>query len=216
VRPAHHIVRIGCTALAGQARGSPPHRRGPLRLHGRELSGAWCGPYRGRKYLVILAVGVAILNADWRERVGEGGGEKSRSSVAISISSPLGGGGTISVATVERLRGGGDGWLSQSLISKKIGLLQTDRARVRPACISPIRSVRPKRPPLLPVRPERPERPGVLGLHLLRLVPPNTLVPVLTTRRTCHRLIPSEHPPLVSSRLGVSRVDLPHSGSPTA
>jgi len=91
-----------------------------------------------------------------------------------------------------------------------------DRARVRTACVRRIRSVRPKRPPLRPVRPERPERLGVLGLHLLRLVPPNTLVPVLTTRRTCHGLIPSEHPPLVSSRPGVSRVDLPDSGSPTA
>ena len=79
-----------------------------------------------------------------------------------------------------------------------------------------MRSVRPKRPHLRPVRPERPERPGVLGLHLLRLVPPNTLVPVLTTRRTCHSLIPSEHPPSVSSRPGVSRVDLPDSGSLTA
>ena len=99
---------------------------------------------------------------------------------------------------------------------QKKRLLQTDRARVRTACVRPIRSVRPKRPPLRPVRPERPEPPGVLGLHLLRLVPPNTLVPVLTTRRTCHGLIPSEHPPSVSSRPGVSRVDLPDSGSPTA
>ena len=82
--------------------------------------------------------------------------------------------------------------------------------------VRPIRSVRPKRPPLRPVRPERPERPGVLGLHLLCLVPPNTLVPVLTTRRTCHGLIPSEHPPSVSSRPRVSRVDLLDSGSPTA
>jgi len=78
---------------------------------------------------------------------------------------------------------------------QKKWLLQTDRAHVRTACVSPIHSVRPKRPPLRPVRPERPERPGILGLHLLRLVPPNTLVPVLTTRRTCHGLIPSEHPP---------------------
>jgi len=82
--------------------------------------------------------------------------------------------------------------------------------------VRPIRSVRPKRLPLRAVRPECPERPGVLGLHLLRLVPPNTLVPVLTSRRTCHGLIPSEHPPSVSSRSGVSRVDLPDSGSPTA
>jgi len=99
---------------------------------------------------------------------------------------------------------------------QKKRVLQTDRAGVRTACIRPIRSVRPKRPPLRPVRPERPERPGVLGLHLLRLVPPNTLVPVLTTRRTCHGLIPSEHPPSVSSRPAVSGVDLADSGSPTA
>ena len=99
---------------------------------------------------------------------------------------------------------------------QKKRLLQTDRARVRTACVRPIRSVRPKRLPLRAVRPECPERPGVLGLHLLRLVPPNTLVPVLTSRRTCHGLIPSEHPPSVSSRSGVSRVDLPDSGSPTA
>jgi len=101
-------------------------------------------------------------------------------------------------------------------ISKKTILLQKDRARVRTACLRPIRSVRPKRLPLRPVRPERPERSGVLGLHLLRLVPPNTLVPVLTTQRTCHALIPSEHPPSVSSPPGVSQVDLPDSGSRTA
>jgi len=99
---------------------------------------------------------------------------------------------------------------------QKNSLLQTDRARVRTACVRPIRSVRPKRPPGRRVRPECPERPGVLGLHLLRLVPPNTHVPVLTTWRTCHGLILSEDPYSVSSRLGVSRVDLPESGSPTA
>jgi len=42
--------------------------------------------------VVLLALGVAISNADWRERVGEGGGETSWSSVAVSISSPAGGG----------------------------------------------------------------------------------------------------------------------------
>ena len=99
---------------------------------------------------------------------------------------------------------------------QKNRLVQTDRARVRTAWVRPIRSVRPKLPPLRPVHPERPERPGVLGLHLLHLVPPNRLGPVLTTRRTCHGLIPSEHPSSVSSRPGVSRVDLPDSGSPTA
>ena len=65
--------------------------------------------------VVLLALGVAISNADWRERVGEGGGETPLSSVPVSISSPVGGGGTISVATVERLRGAGVGRLSQAL-----------------------------------------------------------------------------------------------------
>jgi len=53
--------------------------------------------------VVLLALGVAISNAHWREWVGEGGGETTRSSVAVSISSPAGGGGTTSAATVERL-----------------------------------------------------------------------------------------------------------------
>ena len=48
--------------------------------------------------------------------MGEGRGETPLSSVAVSISSPVRGGGTTSVATVERLRGGGDGRLSQSLL----------------------------------------------------------------------------------------------------
>jgi len=65
--------------------------------------------------VVLLALGVAISNADWRERVGEGGRETTRLSVSVSISSPDGGGRMISVAAVERLRGGGDGRLSQSL-----------------------------------------------------------------------------------------------------
>ena len=65
--------------------------------------------------VVLLALGVATSNTDWRERVGEGGGETSLSSVPVSILSPDSGGETTSVATVERLRGGGDGRLSQSL-----------------------------------------------------------------------------------------------------
>jgi len=65
--------------------------------------------------VVLLAVGVAILNADWRERVGERGGETSWSSVAVSISSPAGGGRTTSSAAVEPLRGGGVRRESQSL-----------------------------------------------------------------------------------------------------
>ena len=66
--------------------------------------------------VVLLALGVAISNANWRERVGEGGGETSLWSVSVSISSPVGGGGTTSEITVEPLRGGGDGRLSQSLL----------------------------------------------------------------------------------------------------
>jgi len=42
--------------------------------------------------VVLLAVGVPISNVDWKERVGEGEGETSRSSVGVSISSPIGGG----------------------------------------------------------------------------------------------------------------------------
>jgi len=65
--------------------------------------------------VVLLALGVAISNADWRERVGEGGGETSRSSAAVSILSPAGGRRTTSSAADERLRGGGVGRESQSL-----------------------------------------------------------------------------------------------------
>ena len=36
-----------------------------------------------------------MSNADWRERVREAGGERSFASVAVSISSPSGGGRTI-------------------------------------------------------------------------------------------------------------------------
>ena len=46
--------------------------------------------------------------------MGEEGGETSLSSVAVSILSPAGGAGTTSVATVDGLRVGGDGRLSQS------------------------------------------------------------------------------------------------------
>jgi len=96
---------------------------------------------------------------------------------------------------------------------EKNRLLHTHRALVRTVCVRPIRSVRRERPPLRPVPPEHQECPGVLGLHLLCLVPPNTFVPFLTTRSTCHGLIPCEHPALLSSCLGVSRVYLPDSGS---
>ena len=64
---------------------------------------------------MLLALGVAISNADWREWVGEAGGERSLSSVAVSISSPMGGGRTIVSAAAEPLKVGGDGRDSQSL-----------------------------------------------------------------------------------------------------
>jgi len=105
------------------------------------------------------------------------------------------------------------------LHQQKNGLLKTNRARVQRACVRRICSVRPKLPPLRPVcpeRPGRPERPGVLGLDLLRLVPPNTLVPNLTTWCSCHGLIRSEYPPSVSSRPAVSRLYLPDSPCPPA
>jgi len=71
-------------------------------------------------------------------------------------------------------------------------------------------------PPLCPVPPEHPEHLGILGLHLVRLVPPNTLVSILATWGTCHCLIPSEHVPLVSFCSDVLKVYLPDSGSPMA
>ena len=73
------------------------------------------GPTGAGRIVELLALGLAISNADWRERVGEAGGERSSSSLAVSISSPTGGGGTIVSAAVERLRVGGDGRESQSL-----------------------------------------------------------------------------------------------------
>jgi len=47
--------------------------------------------------------------------VGEGGGEASLSSAAVSISSGVGGGRTITSAADESLKGGGVGRESQSL-----------------------------------------------------------------------------------------------------
>ena len=52
----------------------------------------WLGPRGAGSIVVLLALGVAIWNADWRERVGEAGGERSLWSVAVSISSLTGGG----------------------------------------------------------------------------------------------------------------------------
>jgi len=73
------------------------------------------GPTGAGRIVELLALGVAISNADWRERVGEAGGERSSSSLAVSISSPAGGGGIIVSAAVECLTVGGDGRESQSL-----------------------------------------------------------------------------------------------------
>jgi len=67
------------------------------------------------RIVVLLALGVAISNPDWRERVGEGGGDTTSPSVAMSISWPADGGGGTSTAVVERLRVGGTGRLPQSL-----------------------------------------------------------------------------------------------------
>ena len=75
----------------------------------------WLGPRGAGSIVVLLALGVAISNADWRERVGEAGGARSFLSVAVSISSPTGGGRTIVSVTSERLRGGGDGRESRFL-----------------------------------------------------------------------------------------------------
>jgi len=75
----------------------------------------WVGPTGAGRIVELLALGVAISNADWRERVGEAGGERSSSSTAVSIASPAGGGRTIVSAAVERLRVGGAGRVSQSL-----------------------------------------------------------------------------------------------------
>lgn len=70
------------------------------------------------------------------------------------------------------------------------------------ACLRPLASGPLRRLPLRPVRPECPKRTGVLRLPLFRLVSPNPFVLGLTTRSTSLGLLLSEHPPLVSSRLG--------------
>jgi len=75
----------------------------------------WVGPTGAGSIVELLALGVAISNADWRERVGEAGGERSSSSAAMSIASPMGGGKVIVLSAAERLRAGGDGRESQSL-----------------------------------------------------------------------------------------------------
>ena len=75
----------------------------------------WAGPTGAGSTVALRALGVAISNADWRERVGEAGGERTSSSAAVSIASPVGGGRTIVSAAVERLRVGGVGRESQSL-----------------------------------------------------------------------------------------------------
>jgi len=76
----------------------------------------WAGPNGPGRIVELLALGVAILNADWKERVGEARGERSSLSAAVSIASPTGGGRTIASATVERRRVGGDARETQSLL----------------------------------------------------------------------------------------------------
>jgi len=75
----------------------------------------WVGPKGAGSILVLLALRVGISNADWRERVGEAGVKRSLPSVAVSISSATGGGGTIVSAVVESQRVSGEGRDSQSL-----------------------------------------------------------------------------------------------------
>ena len=75
----------------------------------------WVGPKGAGSIVVLLALRVAISNAEWRERVGEAGGERSFPSAAVSISSSAGCWRTIVSAAAERLRGGGDARESQSL-----------------------------------------------------------------------------------------------------
>ena len=88
----------------------------------------WVGPSGAGRIVVLLALGVGISNADWRERVGEVGGERSLTSVAVSISSPAGGGRTIVSAAAKRTRLAGDGRDSQSQRVAVWGLPQlTDR-----------------------------------------------------------------------------------------
>jgi len=75
----------------------------------------WVGPKGAGSIVVLPALGVAISNANWRERVGEAGGERSLPWVAVAILSPTGGRGTIISAVVECMRVGGEGPDSQSL-----------------------------------------------------------------------------------------------------
>jgi len=123
-----------CEGLRGGGRGLLTTTRGKVVLHywakpdgflliGEGLWGSRGGsrPAPGAglteagRIVALVALGVAISNADRRERVGEGGGEMSRSSAAVTISSPAAGGRTTSSAADGHLRGGGVGRESQSL-----------------------------------------------------------------------------------------------------
>jgi len=98
-------------------------RPGGCLLMGEGLTGSaggsgllpWLGPSGAGRIIVLLALGLAISMADWRERVGEAGGEWSAWAVAVSISSSTGGGRTIPSSAAERVRVGGDGRDTQSL-----------------------------------------------------------------------------------------------------
>jgi len=76
---------------------------------GRSVRQPGVGPKGAGSIVELLALGVAILNADRREQVGEAGGKRSCSSAAVSISSPNGGGGTIVSPAVERQRAASGG-----------------------------------------------------------------------------------------------------------
>jgi len=67
------------------------------------------GPIRAGSIIELLALAVAISKADWRERVGEAGGETSLLPAAVSIASPTPGGRIIAAAAEERPGVGGDG-----------------------------------------------------------------------------------------------------------
>jgi len=69
----------------------------------------WAGPIGTWSIVELLALGVGISNADWRQRVGEAGDDRSSSSAAVSITSPMGGGRTIASVAAECLRVGGGG-----------------------------------------------------------------------------------------------------------
>ena len=90
------VVLNECEGLRWWGQGLLTTRKGKIVLHywarpdgvlliGEGLDGSaggsapepWLGLTEAGSIVVVLALGVAISNADWRERVGEGGGELS-------------------------------------------------------------------------------------------------------------------------------------------